>query len=142
MAVSMLWLSLALILTLFCLAFETVKTSAIAEAESVEFCGVTSSAPLTPELSLGKALFKNNCASCHNKNMKDDLTGPALKGVTERWANYPEEDLYSWIRNSELLTEKGHPRAKALVAEWNAVMTSFPSLTDEEIEALLDYIEM
>ena len=39
----------------------------------------------------GNTLFKNNCASCHNKNMKDDLTGPALGGVEERWADYPQE---------------------------------------------------
>ena len=32
----------------------------------------------------GEALFKANCASCHNRNMKDDLTGPALGGVEER----------------------------------------------------------
>ncbi|MBI5914780.1 MAG: cytochrome c, partial [Bacteroidetes bacterium] len=36
----------------------------------------------------GKVLFKNNCASCHNKNMKDKLTGPALGGLQERWAAF------------------------------------------------------
>ena len=59
---------------------------------------------------LGKVLFKNNCASCHNKNMKDDLTGPALGGFQERWADYPKEDLYSWIRNSQAMISSGHQR--------------------------------
>ncbi len=89
----------------------------------------------------GKTLFKNNCASCHNKNMKDDLTGPALKGVEERWEAYPREDLYRWVRNSLLMVDEGHPRAVEVFKENNGdEMTAFPSLTDEEIEAILAYI--
>lgn len=88
----------------------------------------------------GKALFKNNCASCHNKNMKADMTGPALGGVQERWDN--EEDLYSWIRNSQALIATGHPRANELYNTWNkANMNSFPNLKDEDIVALLKYID-
>ena len=44
-------------------------------------------AEATPEA--GKSLFKANCAQCHAKNMKSNLTGPALGGVEERWADYP-----------------------------------------------------
>jgi len=89
----------------------------------------------------GKALFKNNCASCHAKNMVTNSTGPALSGAEERWADYPKEDLYSWIRNSSAMIESGHPRAKELWSEWGpTVMTSFPNLKDEDIDALLVYI--
>ena len=52
---------------------------------------------------LGKNLFKLNCAVCHNRNMVDDMTGPALAGIKEGWAEYPREDLYQWIRNSQQL---------------------------------------
>lgn len=91
---------------------------------------------------LGKHLFKQNCASCHNKNMRDDLTGPALGGVTTRWAVYPMEDLYNWIRNSQQMIKAGHPRAKELWSEWNPViMNNFPELEDGEIEAILSYVE-
>ena len=89
----------------------------------------------------GKALFKNNCAQCHAKNMKSDATGPALGGAQERWADYPEEDLYAWIRNSQGLVAKGHPRAVSLYNEWNkSVMQPFPNLTDENISNLLSYV--
>ena len=47
--------------------------------------------------------------------MKDDLTGPALGAVEERWADYPEEDLYNWIRNSGAMIADGHPRAVELM---------------------------
>ena len=53
----------------------------------------------------GKTLFRNYCATCHNRNMVDDLTGPALGGTQERWSDYPQEDLYSWIRNSQALIQ-------------------------------------
>ena len=54
-----------------------------------------------PNVAEGKTLFKAKCAQCHNKNMRDKLTGPALGGVEERWAEYDREDLYKWIRNSQ-----------------------------------------
>jgi len=89
----------------------------------------------------GKRLFKINCAQCHNKNMVDDLTGPALKGVKERWLG-KEALLYDWIRNSQAVIATGDPYAKELYTKWNkTLMNPFPNLTDEEIEAILEYIE-
>ncbi len=90
----------------------------------------------------GKTLFKNNCASCHNKDMKSKLTGPALGGVEERWAEYPQEDLYSWIRNSQSMISQGHPKATALWNEWKpTVMNSFPTLSDDDVANILAYIK-
>ncbi len=90
---------------------------------------------------IGATLFRNQCASCHNKNMKDNGTGPALGGVEARWGEFPRQDLYAWIRNSQGMISQGHPRAKALWAEWGPkVMTNFPGLADAEIESILLYI--
>jgi mono/diheme cytochrome c family protein len=89
----------------------------------------------------GKALFINNCASCHNKNMKSKLTGPALGGVEARWAAYPKSDLYGWIRNSAVMIAKGHPRAVEVYNEYaKSNMTAFPALKDEEIDNMLAYV--
>ncbi len=94
-----------------------------------------------PTVEEGKNLFIANCASCHNKNMKDNLTGPALGGVEERWAEFPRKDLYAWIRNSQALIAAGHPRANELWAKWKpTLMNNFPGLTDEQIESTLLYI--
>ena len=93
------------------------------------------------DLGEGETLFKNYCASCHNKNMKDNLTGPALGPAEANWADYPREDLYSWVRNSQALIADGHPRATELWNQWKpTVMTSFPALTDQQIENILAYI--
>ncbi len=94
-----------------------------------------------PSAAAGETVFKNMCASCHNRNMVQDMTGPALAGVEERWADYPSEDLYAWIRNSAALIESGHPRAVEVYNQYNKVaMQAFPTLTDDEIGSVLLYV--
>lgn len=90
----------------------------------------------------GKQLFKNNCASCHKIDKKS--IGPALMGSKQRWADAGEtEFLYEWVQNSAALIGTGKSkRAAAVFAEYNkAAMTAFPTLTIEEIDAILDYAD-
>jgi len=97
---------------------------------------------LSDKAQKGKLVFQNNCAACHNKNMRTDLTGPALGGVSTRWAAYPREDLYQWIRNSQAMIQGKHPRALELWTKWNPrIMTSFNSISDVEIDAILAYVD-
>jgi len=94
------------------------------------------------DANVGKTLFRDNCAQCHNRDMKSTLTGPALGPAEEHWAEYPREELYAWIRNSQALIAEGHPRAVEIWNEYKpTVMNSFPNLTDEEIEAVLAYVQ-
>ncbi len=96
---------------------------------------------LTEQQVRGKKLFRKNCASCHRRNMVDDMTGPALRGVTERWAGR-ETLLYDWIKNSQAVIATGDAYAVALYKKWdNSAMNAFPKLTDEDIADLLSYIE-
>ncbi len=89
----------------------------------------------------GKALFKANCSSCHARDMKTHLTGPALSGVEERWEKYPREDLYDFIRNSTKMIQEKHPKAVELwEASGEIVMNDFPNLTDDQIESIFLYI--
>ena len=86
----------------------------------------------------GKALFSQNCASCHavNKN----LTGPALAGVEDRWPE--KKNLYAWIKNSAAYLKTGDPYATKLYNDYNkTAMNLFPSLTDQDIDAILAYIK-
>ncbi|HMR44653.1 MAG TPA: cytochrome c, partial [Saprospiraceae bacterium] len=94
------------------------------------------------DIEAGKTLFRNNCASCHNKDMKSKMTGPALGGFQDRWADFPKEDLYSWVRNSQAMISAGHPRATELWNEWKpTVMNNYPNLTDADIDNVLAYID-
>lgn len=95
-----------------------------------------------PDLAEGKELFRGKCATCHNKNMKQDLTGPALGGVEERWADYPRADLYKWVRQSQAMIQEGHPKATELWGQWKpTVMTNFTELTDAQIDNILAYVD-
>lgn len=94
------------------------------------------------KLALGEELFvQHHCATCHLRNMVEDLTGPALRGVTERWSDYPREDLYRFIRESQAMIIDGHPKALEQWEAWKPRVMNNHTLTDEEIEALLAYIE-
>ena len=130
-----------LFLIMFVITYPIFNPEPIQEGQA--FCGVVDTddrVPYIPNSSIdGAVLFKNNCASCHNKNMKSKSTGPALGGVIDRWES--QELLYDWIKNSQAVVASGDEYAVALYKEYGSVMTSFPNLTDEEITAILDYIE-
>jgi hypothetical protein len=86
----------------------------------------------------GKALFKANCASCH-KATEAKLTGPGLKGVLSR---IPEGDWrYKWVHGSQDFLKTGDSYAKKIFTEYASVMTPFPGLTNEEIDAILTYAD-
>ena len=87
----------------------------------------------------GEELFEANCYGCHR--IHTDWTGPKLEGVTERWAS--RELLKQWIRNNQAVLASGNKYAKALYEEWNgSVMTNFSWMEDEQVEALVTYIEL
>ncbi|NNV56415.1 c-type cytochrome [Panacibacter sp. KCS-6] len=87
----------------------------------------------------GKALFSQNCASCHAINK--DLTGPALAGVEDRWPD--KKMLYSWIKNNQAVIKSGYPYAVDLYNKWNKTqMNLFTSLPDKDIDAILGYIKV
>ena len=84
----------------------------------------------------GYKIFKANCMACHRIHQK--LVGPALAGVLER-----RDSLWviSMIRNSSQLIASGDPAAVELFREFNGtVMTSFTSLSNDELKALLEYL--
>ncbi|MFN8711575.1 MAG: c-type cytochrome [Bacteroidota bacterium] len=99
----------------------------------------TPAAPATAVNSKGKALFKANCSSCHLASEKK-LTGPGLKNVYSR---IPGGDWkYKWIKNSSALAASGDAYSIKIKAEWNnAAMSAFPSLSNEDIDAILEYAD-
>lgn len=94
-------------------------------------------AELTPQQKVGEKLFKTNCAACHK--LDKVLTGPALSGIGEKYAA-EKEWLFSWIRDSQRMVKAGDAKAVKLFQEWNnTMMLGFPTLSDEDIEAIIAY---
>ncbi|MCS6933813.1 MAG: c-type cytochrome [Chitinophagales bacterium] len=94
----------------------------------------------------GKALFKSNCAACHNP--KVDGTGPALMGVTARWEAAGEfkgktgkQWLYVWIKNWNDPVNAGYKYAMDMANSRPSAMNVFATLKDEDIDKMLLYVE-
>ena len=86
----------------------------------------------------GQAIFKDNCARCHS--VTKDLAGPALAGVTKRITD--KKLIHDWVRNPAAILKSGNPYFNNLKNQFGGlVMSSFPELTDAEIDAVLDYVE-
>ncbi len=86
----------------------------------------------------GKAIFQANCASCHNVQKK--LTGPALKGVEDRWPD--KQLLHKWIKNSAGVIASGDAYANALYKEYNGTaMPAFPTLSEADIDNILAFVD-
>ncbi|WP_026712646.1 c-type cytochrome [Flavobacterium daejeonense] len=83
----------------------------------------------------GKALFNSNCAACHKLDAKS--TGPALRGVAEK---HDMAWIYKWVHNSSDMIKSGDAAAVKLFNENNkAVMTSFPQLSEADIDNIIAY---
>jgi hypothetical protein len=83
-------------------------------------------------------LFQANCASCHNPFKI--VTGPALHGVTER---VPDKKLlHEWIHNNQRVLASGNKYFNDLYTSFSKTqMSLFPDLKDNEIDAILNYVE-
>ena len=118
-------------LSFFYTSFILLCSYNIAEAQEI------SSVDNTAAVQAGKKLFNANCAACHKLNKR--AVGPALKGVS---AKYDKEWLYSWIKNSTAMVKSGDAQAVAIYEEYNkSVMTSFPQLSNEDIDNILAYTD-
>jgi mono/diheme cytochrome c family protein len=86
----------------------------------------------------GKMLFQTNCAQCHNPIKV--VTGPALKGVTARVTD--RRLLHDWIHNNVKVLASGNQYFNNLYNQYGrAPMNTFPNLSDDEIDAILGYVE-
>jgi mono/diheme cytochrome c family protein len=92
---------------------------------------------LSEKAKQGKVLFLAKCASCHR--IDADLTGPALKDFEQRgpWADSTQ--LYAWISNPSSFIKKNE-YARNLQQQYKTMMTAFPNITPEEVDALREYI--
>ncbi len=89
-------------------------------------------------ISEGQAIFDSNCKTCHR--VHDKLVGPALSDVYNR---APSIDwIVNFVHNSSKVIASGDPYATALYAEYNnTMMTSFPSISREQILSIIGYIK-
>ncbi|WP_430409075.1 c-type cytochrome [Kordia sp.] len=86
----------------------------------------------------GKALFKANCKGCHAEDMVHRLTAPSLGGITKK---RNKDWLYKFTKNSLRMYKEGDSLAIAVGDKYWGVMTSFPSLSNADLDKIYYYVE-
>ncbi len=110
------------------------------QENTVGWCGTAdmpSNVNLVGKAAQGKVLFNSKCAACHN--LFKSGTGPALTGFEERgkWAD--RNELYKWIKNPAAYM-KNDLYTRQLKVQYGSMMTGFSAISNEEIDAIFDYI--
>jgi mono/diheme cytochrome c family protein len=92
---------------------------------------------MSASIAKGKDLFLSKCASCHN--IFKETAYPSLIGFEDRGPWSDRKKLYEWIRNPSAFIKKD-AYAQELKSKFGVTMTAFPDLTNEEIDAIVEYI--
>lgn len=92
---------------------------------------------LSDSAEAGKLIFNMMCASCHT--LFKDATGPNLVGFTERGPWSRRQNVYDWIHNVPAFMSRNN-YARELKKKYGPVMTSFPDMSTEVIDAICAYL--
>ena len=85
----------------------------------------------------GEAIFQNTCKPCHTIG-GGRLVGPDLAGLSSR---RPEAWVIEFVQHSQAMVARGDSTAVALAESYpGLVMPDWP-LSEDEVRAILDYIE-
>lgn len=89
----------------------------------------------------GEKLFKANCSACHA--LDKQIVGPQLGGVVDRLKkeqNLDTDWLHKWIKDNKALRASGDKYANEVFEKFNKTeMNVFPSLSDTDIDDILEY---
>ena len=85
----------------------------------------------------GETIFKGTCAQCHS--VLKNMVGPALKDLEKRgpWAD--RKQLYAWIHNPPAFMSENE-YARNLKDQFGIMMVAFPTLSEKDIDAIVEYI--
>ena len=84
----------------------------------------------------GETLFKNNCLVCHDVHAQK--VGPALADVHNR---RPIDWIKSFIINSQKVIQSGDEYAVSLYEEYNQTLMTPFDFSDDELNAVIEYIK-
>ncbi|MFT3946679.1 MAG: PQQ-dependent sugar dehydrogenase [Agriterribacter sp.] len=85
----------------------------------------------------GKNLFNQYCTGCHS--MQQNGIGPKLAGITKETS---VEWLHRFITDPEQAIVSGDERANQLFKEYKTMMPSFTTLKDDDVNALIAFMNV
>jgi len=148
------WNLFALLISLFLISLIiglvglTFRDSNKTAEEERAFCGtrdynyIPSTDNDTINIKIGKELFRGNCATCHNKNMKQDMTGPALKGAIRRFNNDTIKFTKYLIDQENYLITENDERILLMHDKFMKIKKpKYEELTINDAKSIIKYIE-
>ncbi|GGD72655.1 hypothetical protein GCM10011514_40950 [Emticicia aquatilis] len=118
-------------------------SQSIPEAQIVYFCGVIdtnseNSRILDSTQLKGKEIFNQNCVQCHSPT-DEVVVGPGLKNISKRKST---KWIINFTKNPQRIIDSGDKYAISLFNKFNKTqMTAFQNLSDEEIKAIIKYLD-
>lgn len=121
-----------------CLVFTSIFFILInTHLNAQEAAGDPTESELNAELvSAGASLFKNNCQVCHE--IHEQKIGPALADVNNK---RPVDWIKAFITNSQKVIQSGDEYAVNLYNEFNQTLMTPFDFSDDELNAVIEYIE-
>lgn len=96
----------------------------------------TASAQSDATMKRGKMLWNNRgCGSCHGIGKK--MAGPDLAGLESRRSR---EWLNRWLKDTDVMLASDST-AQAMLAEWKGIRMPKQNMSDQDIEAILQYLK-
>lgn len=83
----------------------------------------------------GEASFNQHCSGCHN--FRQDGIGPQLGGLTTKVS---AEWIQHFIKDPQQVINSGDKRAQQLYKKYKAVMPSFATFTDDDLNGIVAFL--
>ncbi len=96
---------------------------------------IESGAEQSSEIYVGDLLANNRCFTCHGNDLNGTGMGPSLANVSDNWKKV---NLISYFQNPKAFLS--NPRMAILKEKYNRDMPAQERMTQEELEALADYL--
>lgn len=116
------------------LGYTLSKNKSAYKSNSVSY----SKAQKLPTLSKAEDIYKFRCSSCHSLGVEDGL-GPGLQGVTKKreraW-------LSRWLKEPDKMLAEKDPIAMELYERYQKIVMPNLRLSDSDVNALIEYLEM
>lgn len=123
-------------LLLFVLLLALSKMTQKEDGENAPINAMSSEAnPSTGAVDVENILASNRCYVCHGRDLNGSGMAPSLAKVGENWK---KPSLVSYFQNPTAFLN--NQRMAALKDQYNRSMPAFENLSQEELNALADYL--
>ncbi len=132
------WVSAFLVLFILLLVLSKMTDRQESESNIVETVtqeNIETPADESSKIYVGDLLANNRCFTCHGKDLNGTGMGPSLANVSDNWKKM---SLVSYFQNPKAFLS--NPRMSVLKEKYNREMPAQERMSQEELEALADYL--